>query len=204
MKSPTVSQLAGDGGYAVETVVEKAGINTLIPDAQGRRRHRHPRAAAHEDRPLMAACDVDRRGHRVRRASRARRGHDGRRHRLPLPLHPDRRRHPHHRGGHRGGVRAAGPARPLGGAARSGPAADRLTVGGPVRYSVGGPSQRQNPQPRERKPTSNGAISTRATPKARPSSMLARPRRAGEPHELLPRGRAPPRRTGRRRQPGPR
>jgi ATP phosphoribosyltransferase len=31
MKSPTVSKLAGDGGYAVETVVEKARINTLIP-----------------------------------------------------------------------------------------------------------------------------------------------------------------------------
>jgi ATP phosphoribosyltransferase len=32
MKSPTVSQLFGDGGYAIETVVPKAGINTLIPD----------------------------------------------------------------------------------------------------------------------------------------------------------------------------
>lgn len=31
MKSPTVSQLAGDGGFAVETVVPKAIINTLIP-----------------------------------------------------------------------------------------------------------------------------------------------------------------------------
>ena len=31
MKSPTVSPLAGDGGYAVETVVEKATINTLLP-----------------------------------------------------------------------------------------------------------------------------------------------------------------------------
>jgi ATP phosphoribosyltransferase len=31
MKSPTVSKLAGDGGYAVETVVEKQRINTLIP-----------------------------------------------------------------------------------------------------------------------------------------------------------------------------
>ena len=30
MKSPTISQLAG-GGYAVETVVEKRTINTLIP-----------------------------------------------------------------------------------------------------------------------------------------------------------------------------
>ena len=31
MKSPTVSKLAGDGGFAVETVVPKATINTLIP-----------------------------------------------------------------------------------------------------------------------------------------------------------------------------
>ncbi|MGI8792816.1 MAG: ATP phosphoribosyltransferase [Acidimicrobiales bacterium] len=31
MKSPTVNKLYGDGGYAVETVVEKSEINTLIP-----------------------------------------------------------------------------------------------------------------------------------------------------------------------------
>jgi ATP phosphoribosyltransferase len=31
MKSPTVSKLFGDGGYAVETVVPKAQINVLIP-----------------------------------------------------------------------------------------------------------------------------------------------------------------------------
>ncbi|MGH9243561.1 MAG: ATP phosphoribosyltransferase [Acidimicrobiales bacterium] len=31
MKAPTVSQLAGDGGWAVETVVQKRQINTLIP-----------------------------------------------------------------------------------------------------------------------------------------------------------------------------
>ena len=31
MKSPTVSKLFGDGGYAVETVVQKTEINTLIP-----------------------------------------------------------------------------------------------------------------------------------------------------------------------------
>jgi len=31
MKSPTVSELFGDGGYAVETVVAKSTINTLIP-----------------------------------------------------------------------------------------------------------------------------------------------------------------------------
>ena len=32
MKSPTVSKLFGDGGYAVETVVLKSEINTLIPE----------------------------------------------------------------------------------------------------------------------------------------------------------------------------
>ncbi len=32
MKSPTVSKLFGEGGYAVETVVAKSSINTLIPD----------------------------------------------------------------------------------------------------------------------------------------------------------------------------
>jgi len=31
MKSPTVNPLAGEGGYAVETVVSKSQINTLIP-----------------------------------------------------------------------------------------------------------------------------------------------------------------------------
>lgn len=32
MKSPTVSKLFGDGGYAVETVVDKATMNVLIPE----------------------------------------------------------------------------------------------------------------------------------------------------------------------------
>jgi ATP phosphoribosyltransferase len=32
MKSPTVSELFGEGGYAVETVVPKDRINVLIPD----------------------------------------------------------------------------------------------------------------------------------------------------------------------------
>jgi ATP phosphoribosyltransferase len=31
MKAPTISQLAGDGGFAIETVVEKSAINVLIP-----------------------------------------------------------------------------------------------------------------------------------------------------------------------------
>lgn len=36
MKSPTVSPLAGEGGFAVETVVEKASVNTLIPVLKAR------------------------------------------------------------------------------------------------------------------------------------------------------------------------
>jgi ATP phosphoribosyltransferase len=31
MKAPTVNELYGDGGYAVETVVPKTRINVLIP-----------------------------------------------------------------------------------------------------------------------------------------------------------------------------
>ena len=31
LKAPTVSELAGDGGYAIETVVPKNQINVLIP-----------------------------------------------------------------------------------------------------------------------------------------------------------------------------
>ena len=51
MKSPTVSQLQ-EGGYAIETVVEKAQVNRLIPLLKGRRRDRHPRDPDLEDRPL--------------------------------------------------------------------------------------------------------------------------------------------------------
>jgi ATP phosphoribosyltransferase len=36
MKAPTVSELAGGGAYAVETVVEKAGVNILIPTLKDR------------------------------------------------------------------------------------------------------------------------------------------------------------------------
>ena len=35
MKAPTVSQLHGSDGYAVETVVPKAGVNVLIPALRG-------------------------------------------------------------------------------------------------------------------------------------------------------------------------
>ena len=44
LKSPTVSKLSGEEGYAVETVVSKSEINTLDPRAQGRRRGRDHRA----------------------------------------------------------------------------------------------------------------------------------------------------------------
>ena len=36
LRSPTVSELSGDGGFAVETVVPKADINTLIPALKDR------------------------------------------------------------------------------------------------------------------------------------------------------------------------
>ena len=32
MKAPTVNELAGEGGYAIETVVPKNQINVLIPE----------------------------------------------------------------------------------------------------------------------------------------------------------------------------
>jgi ATP phosphoribosyltransferase len=36
LKSPTVSKLFGEGGYAVETVVAKSDINRLIPALKDR------------------------------------------------------------------------------------------------------------------------------------------------------------------------
>lgn len=36
LRAPTVNELAGGGGYAVETVVPKQGINTLIPELSER------------------------------------------------------------------------------------------------------------------------------------------------------------------------
>jgi ATP phosphoribosyltransferase len=36
LRSPTVSELSGGGGYAVETVVPKSDINTLIPALKDR------------------------------------------------------------------------------------------------------------------------------------------------------------------------
>ena len=54
LKSPTVSKLFGEDGYAVETVVAKSRDQHPDPGAEGRRRHRHHRAADREDRPLTA------------------------------------------------------------------------------------------------------------------------------------------------------
>ena len=36
LKSPTVSELSGDAGYAVETVVPKTQVNVLIPALKDR------------------------------------------------------------------------------------------------------------------------------------------------------------------------
>lgn len=36
MKAPTVSELSGGGGYALETVVEKSAVNVLIPELKDR------------------------------------------------------------------------------------------------------------------------------------------------------------------------
>ena len=52
LKSPTVSKLFGEDGFAVETVVAKSEINVLIPALRGRGRERDHRAPDREDRPL--------------------------------------------------------------------------------------------------------------------------------------------------------
>jgi ATP phosphoribosyltransferase len=36
LKAPTVSELSGGGGYALETVVEKSEVNVLIPALKDR------------------------------------------------------------------------------------------------------------------------------------------------------------------------
>ena len=57
MKSPTVSELFGEGGYAVETVVAKASINTLIPALKDAGASDIIELPARQDRPLMRrAC----------------------------------------------------------------------------------------------------------------------------------------------------
>ena len=57
MSAPTVSELAGGGAYAVETVVSKARDQHADPRAQGAGRDRHHRAAALEDRPVATFPD---------------------------------------------------------------------------------------------------------------------------------------------------
>ena len=52
MKSPTVSELFGEGGYAVETVVAKASINTLIPALKDAGASDIIELPARQDRPL--------------------------------------------------------------------------------------------------------------------------------------------------------
>ena len=54
LKSPTVSKLFGEDGFAVETVVAKSEINTLIPELLDARRQRHHRAADLQDRAVIA------------------------------------------------------------------------------------------------------------------------------------------------------
>ena len=88
--------VAGRGGFAVETVVEKRTINTLIPDLKDAGATDILELPALEDRALTCSARWTR-CHRLRRGRRARHGHGRRRHDLPVPVHADRRRHPHHR-----------------------------------------------------------------------------------------------------------
>ena len=129
MKSPTVSELFGEGGYAVETVVAKDTDQHADPRPQGRRRQRHHRAPARQDRPLMegtvAAFDEPR-GLGTIEA-------DG----TEYPFHCTAiaRRHPHDRGRHRRRPsRCARPAWVAGRRPRSpvarGPASWRLRLAG--------------------------------------------------------------------------
>ena len=110
LKAPTVSKLSGGDAYAVESVVAKTEINTLIPALKEQRRDRHHRDPHRQDRALMG----DRHG-RVVAFDTARglgsiEADDG--HRFGFPLHPTRRHRPKHRGRDHGAV--PGPARPPG------------------------------------------------------------------------------------------
>ena len=62
MKAPTVSELAGGGGYAVETVVPKSEVNILIPALKDRGASDIIELASVEDRALMTQA---RRGPRM-------------------------------------------------------------------------------------------------------------------------------------------
>ena len=92
-KSPTVNQLA-NGDYAIESVVPKAGINLVIPALTEAGATDLLEIPILQDRPLMTGSGTvtefdDGEG--------ARHGHGGRRPRVPVPLHRDRRRHAHDR-----------------------------------------------------------------------------------------------------------
>ena len=54
LKSPTVSKLFGEDGYAVETVVVEERHQPAHPGAEGRRGNRHSRAADRQDRPVTS------------------------------------------------------------------------------------------------------------------------------------------------------
>ena len=54
MKSPTVIELLGDGGYAVETVVPKSEINILIPALKDAGATDIIELPHLQDRPLMS------------------------------------------------------------------------------------------------------------------------------------------------------
>ena len=99
MKSPTVSKLFGEDGYAVETVVPKAVINTLIPALKDHGATDIIELPHVQDHPLarmgtrivtgvVAAFDEHRGLGEIKADGAA----------LPVPLHADRRRHPRHRG----------------------------------------------------------------------------------------------------------
>ena len=91
LKSPTVSKLHGEDGYAVETVVAKSEINVSHPRAEGPRRDRHPRAARSPRSSSRRRCDRTERStrvSRVRRAPRPRHVRGRRRHRVPVPRAP--------------------------------------------------------------------------------------------------------------------
>ena len=107
LKSPTVSKLFGEDGFAVETVVAKSEINTLIPALHDLGANGHHRAADLQDRPLsrprVAPCT--RVGSSSSTTTRGRGEVEaGGGHAVPVPLHRHRRRHPHHRARHRGEV----------------------------------------------------------------------------------------------------
>ena len=162
MKSPTVVEAVRRAAATPSRPwSQKSAINTLIPALEGRRRHRHPRAAALEDRPLIGA-----RGRVTAFDEPSRLGDDHRRRRhapTSVPLHADRRRHPHDRtSGTPVELRAAGPPRPLRG------------DGGPTCVSGQLPAVRRAPA---RRPCGSGPGRPRAPARCRPGGRRERRRR---------------------------